>query len=67
MYEVEGLSGDQLKTHLNQRVQIDGRFENIENARPQGAAPSANANLVELRASGIRKVDGQCPAPSPAK
>jgi hypothetical protein len=56
MYEVEGVDEDKLKPHLGRRVQIDGTFENV-NRNPTGPADE----LVELRATMIRPVPGECP------
>ena len=57
MYEVEGIDDDKLKPHLGRRVQIDGTFENVNRA----PAASPSADLVQLRATSIRPVAGECP------
>jgi hypothetical protein len=56
MYEVEGLGEDKLKPNLGKRVQIDGTFEN---ATRTPASPSDE--LVQIRASAVRPVAGECP------
>jgi hypothetical protein len=71
MYEVHGL--DDLDDHAGQRVQIDGTFENVEDAREASreAAASGTADdaqeaaedLVELRGTAIRQVAGSCATP----
>lgn len=58
MYDVEGLSADQLKANLGKRVQIDGTFSNVDRA---SAPASPNADLVVLRGSTIRTTSGTCP------
>lgn len=60
MYEIGGLSDDQLKAHVGHRVSIDGTFANV--GRSEGAAP-LNDDLVELTGTSIRTVPGACTAP----
>jgi hypothetical protein len=60
---VTGIDDDRLRQLLNQRVQVDGVFADIERgmAGPGGASPMDD--LTEIRASSIREVTGgQCPA-----
>ena len=33
MYDIEGIAKDQLKMHVGKRVQIDGMFDHLENAK----------------------------------
>jgi hypothetical protein len=58
MFDVKGLSADQLKSHLNERVEIVGVFEKLD--RAGAAARDPNAELVELRGTSIRPVSGGC-------
>ncbi len=62
MYEVEGISDDDLKPYLGRRVQIDGAFENLGSPQvtPEGQG-SANA-LVQIRGTMIRPAVGNCAA-----
>jgi hypothetical protein len=57
MYEIGGLSKDQLKSHVGHRVRIDGSFGNVSRAAP--GAP-LNDDLVELTGTSIRMVPGAC-------
>ena len=62
MFEVEGISEDQLEQHVGRRVQIVGSFENVDRAQatPERATPADD--LVEVRGTTIRAVSGDCPA-----
>lgn len=60
MFEIEGLDGDQRKQHLNRRVQLEGAFENVGGNATQ-ASPRPTDDLVEIRATSIRPVAGDCP------
>ena len=53
MYDINGIDDATLMKHINRRVQVDGTFENLENASKAGA-------LVEIKATGIRPVAGEC-------
>jgi hypothetical protein len=59
MFEIGGLSSQQLKTHLGHRVRIEGTFGNV--GRPDGGAP-LNDDLVELNGTTIVQVPGACTA-----
>ena len=59
MYRVEGISADTLKSNVNKRVQIDGAFTDLDRA---GAAASGSGDLVDIKATAIRSVPGECPA-----
>ena len=63
LYEVEGISNDELKQNVGRRVQIDGTFDNVERAQRQ----TPGGDLVQLKGTVIRQVTGECPAPAPAK
>jgi hypothetical protein len=56
MYEIGGLSGEQLKSHVGHRVRIDGSFGHVGRAEP---AP-LNDDLIELTGTSIRMVPGAC-------
>jgi hypothetical protein len=59
MYRVEGVSADMLKSNVNKRVQLDGTFTDLDRA----AAPaSGSSDLVDIKATTIRAVPGECPA-----
>lgn len=62
MYEVGGISDEQLKSHLGQRVQIDGTFENVDRAQATPEKETPADDLVGLRGTVIRSVAGKCPA-----
>jgi hypothetical protein len=57
MFEVEGISGDDLKKHAGHRVQIDGMFGDLDAANAAGSD-----DLVDIRGVAIRQVAGECPA-----
>jgi hypothetical protein len=58
MYDIEGIAKDQLKMHVGKRVQIDGVFDHLDNAK----LPVAFAtDLVEIKGSALRSVPGPCP------
>jgi hypothetical protein len=59
MYEIGGLSTEQLKTHVGRRVRIQGTFASTERRDP--GAP-VNDDLVELNGTTIMQVQGACPA-----
>jgi len=56
MYEVDGIDDSQLKAHVGQRVQIDGTFEDLDNA----TARAGDDDLVDIRGTAIRQVAGSC-------
>jgi hypothetical protein len=62
MYEVEGIDDERLKQHVGRRVQIDGTFENVDRARATPERGTPADDLVEIRATTIRQVAGECPA-----
>lgn len=58
MYDIEGIEKDQLRKHAGKRVQIEGVFDHLENAK----LPVSFANdLVEIKGTAIRPVPGACP------
>lgn len=62
MYEVEGIDDERLKQHVGRRVQIDGTFENVDQARDRPETQTPADDLVEIRGTTIRQVAGDCPA-----
>ena len=58
MYELGGLTDDQLKPHLGHRVRIEGTFTNTNRDPHSGPL---NDDLVELTGTSIRQVPGSCP------
>lgn len=64
MYEVEGIDDEQLKSHVGRRVRIDGKFENVDRAGAETERGTSTKDLVEIRASAIRPVAGECPPAS---
>jgi hypothetical protein len=59
MYQVKDVSKAKLKEEIGRRVQIDGTLEHVERtANPVSFA----TDLVALRGTMIRRVDGDCPA-----
>ena len=61
MYEVEGIDDERLKQHVGRRVQIDGRFENVDRARATPERGTPADDLVEIRGTTMRQVAGECP------
>jgi len=60
IYDVQGLSSDQLKSNVNRRVQIDGTFEHEERAQKGPEVNGTGNDLVELKGTTIRSVSGDC-------
>jgi hypothetical protein len=60
-YRIEGFTDEQLTVHVGRRVRIDGTFGSID----RGATPAdpKHAELLELAASTIRQVPGDCSIP----
>ena len=52
MYDVNGIDDETLKKHINRRVRVDGTFDNLD---------AKGNELIEIRATGIRPVSGECP------
>ena len=59
MYDIEGIAKDQLKMHVGKRVQIEGAFDHLENAK---LPVSFTTDLVEIKGTTLRAVAGACPA-----
>jgi hypothetical protein len=62
MYEIEGLDDERLKPHVGRRVQIEGTFEHVDRAREAPERGTPADDLVEIRATTIRQVAGECAA-----
>jgi hypothetical protein len=60
MYEIGGLTAEQLKVHVGRRVRIEGHFGNLDGERP---SDPKNDDLIELNAATIRQVPGDCAVP----
>ncbi|HYJ07877.1 MAG TPA: hypothetical protein VEX18_02685 [Polyangiaceae bacterium] len=54
MYDINGIDDDTLKRHVNRRVQVDGSFKSLDGGMKGDA-------LIEIQATGIRPVSGDCP------
>ena len=67
IYDVQGLSADQLKSNVNKRVQIDGTFEHQERAQKGPEVNCTGNDLVELKGTSIRSVAGDCATGPPTK
>jgi hypothetical protein len=61
MFEVTGISENQLKQHAGQRVQIEGTFHNVDRLKASAESKTPNDDLAEIRGTAIRKVSGECP------
>lgn len=62
MYEIEGIDDEQLKQNVGRRVQLDGTFENVDRSRATPERSTPADDLVEIRATTIRQVAGDCAA-----
>jgi hypothetical protein len=62
MFEVTGLDDERLMQSVGRRVQLDGTFANRDQARDRPEARTPADDLVEIRATAIRQVAGNCPA-----
>jgi hypothetical protein len=58
MFEIGGLSRDQLKTHAGRRVRIEGTFDDTRH----DVATPLNDDLVQLTGTTIVQIQGACPA-----
>jgi hypothetical protein len=59
MYEIGGLTDEQLKIHVGRRVRIEGSFSNLD----RDPSHHKNDDLVELSAATIRQIPGACGVP----
>jgi len=60
IYDVQGLSIEQLNSNVNKRVQIDGTFGHEERAQKGPEVNGTGTDLVELKGTDIRSVSGDC-------
>jgi hypothetical protein len=61
MYEVEGVSESELKSHLNQQVEVTGRLSRAETGA--SAVNAANrGDVPDFTATSIRMLAATCPA-----
>lgn len=60
MFEIESFDADELRKHVGFRVQIDGRFENVDRLRAPAEPGSPTDDLAEISGRAIRRVDGNC-------
>lgn len=60
MFEVKGIDDQELKKHVGRRVQVEGQFENLDQARDSAEQSTPADDLAEIRASKIRPVSGDC-------
>ena len=62
MYDVDDIDAGQLEAYVNQRVQIDGWFDELDRATSPAGRGGASDDLVEIRGSAIRAVAKDCGA-----
>ena len=62
MYDVDDIDAGQLESYVNQRVQIDGWFDELDRATSPAGRGGASDDLVEIRGSAIRAVAKDCGA-----
>jgi hypothetical protein len=65
IYRIDGLTDEQLTLHVGRRVRIDGTFGSVDRGTtPAEPSPdSKHAGWVELTATTIRQVPGDCSLP----
>ena len=59
MFELHGLTDEQLALHVGHRVRIEGHFTNVDGAAPTGRDDDA----IRLEVATIRQVPGDCSVP----
>jgi len=59
-YDVDDLDAGLLASHVGQRVQIDGWFDEIDRAANPAGRGGADENLVEIRGSAVRTIAKDC-------
>ena len=59
-YDVEDLDPGLLASHVGQRVQIDGWFDNVDRAVNPSALGGLRRHLVEIRSNAIRTIAKEC-------
>jgi hypothetical protein len=60
MFQLHGLTDEQLKLHVGHRVRIDGHFANVDAATEPNAS---GKELARLDVATIRQVPGDCSVP----
>jgi hypothetical protein len=59
MFDVKGIDDEQLKQFVGKRVQIDGRFADVDKTPPTAGQTQ---DLVDIHGTTIRAAKGECPA-----
>ena len=59
MYDVDDIDAGQLASHVGQRVQIDGWFDDLDRAK-NPAGRGGGDDLVEIRGGAIRSIAKDC-------
>jgi hypothetical protein len=62
MYDVDDIDRGLLESYVNQRVQIDGWFDQLDRVTSPADKAGASDNLVEIRGSAIRAIAKDCGA-----
>jgi hypothetical protein len=60
-YRIDGFTDEQLTLHVGRRVHIDGTFGSID--RGETSADPKHAEFLELTATTIRQIPGDCSIP----
>ncbi len=60
MFQLHGLTDEQLKLHVGHRVRVEGRFTNLDASTTSAAT---GGELVQLDVATIRQVPGDCSVP----
>jgi hypothetical protein len=60
MYDVDDIDTGLLASHVGQRVQIDGWFDEIDRAANPAGRGRAHEDLVEIRGSAVRAIAKDC-------
>lgn len=58
MFDVKGIADERLKEFAGKRVQIEGKFEDLD----RSATAKAGEDLVNIQGTVIRAASGECPA-----
>jgi hypothetical protein len=62
MYDVDDIDSGLLASHVGQRVQIDGWFDELDRATSPAGRGGSHDDLVEIRGSAIRAIAKDCGA-----
>lgn len=60
MYDVDDIDAGLLASYVNQRVQIDGWFDDIDRATNPAARSGEDDDLVEIRGNAVRPIAKDC-------